>query len=219
MYNRRYIFSLIEFIHAPNIWLFGGIFEITRRYKDNKSYRYEVKLTNQHESMIGRLKVYFKNSRNRTRVMVNILGNLYLHEILPSKYEGEAFCGYENINHDFGFLENIFKTSKIDWKSALENVKGVYMIMDKSNGKKYVGAAYGESGIWSRWSCYMGTGHGHNNELTKLIKKKGIAYARSNFLLCLLEYRSMKTDDKIIIDRELYWKNSLLSREFGYNLN
>lgn len=223
-YNRKYIFSLIEFFHAPNIWIFGGIFEVTRTYTEKDGnytrYRYDVRLSNQHESMIGRLKVYFeRDGRNRARVMENTLKNLYLHEILPSKYEGEAFCGYENISHDFGFLENILSSSKADWKSALENVKGVYMIVDKCNGKKYVGSAYGESGIWSRWSCYIGTGHGHNNELTNLIKKKGIDYARRNFVFCLLEYRSMKTEDKVIIEREIYWKESLLSREFGYNRN
>jgi hypothetical protein len=30
----------------------------------------------------------------------------------------------------------------------LENVKGVYLIVDKSNGKMYVGSAYGDTGIW-----------------------------------------------------------------------
>jgi len=26
-FNRKYIFSLIQFCHEPNKWLFGGIFE------------------------------------------------------------------------------------------------------------------------------------------------------------------------------------------------
>jgi hypothetical protein len=92
--------------------------------------------------------------------------------------------------------------------------------LDKSNGKNYVGFAYGDSGIWSRWSCYIGTAHGDNDELTKLIKKEGFEYAIQNFKLSLLEYRSMKTDDKVIINRESYWKEVFLSRgEFGYNLN
>jgi hypothetical protein len=60
-------------------------------------------------------------------------------------------------------------------------VKGVYLIVDKKNGKMYVGSAYGDLGIWSRWSCYIGTGHGWNDELTKLIKDNGIQYARDNF--------------------------------------
>lgn len=45
-------------------------------------------------------------------------------------------------------------------------------------------------------------------------------YAAKNFKFILLEYRAKKTDDSIIISRENYWKDALLSRgEFGYNKN
>jgi len=106
-----------------------------------------------------------------------------------------------------------------DWKAALQSVKGVYLIVDKDNGKKYVGSAYGAFGLWQRWGCYIGTGHGWNDELTKLINKKGIEYARKNFRLSLLEYRPAYTDDQEIMSRENYWKEALLSRKFGYNRN
>ena len=129
-------------------------------------------------------------------------------------------CGYENINHDFRSIENIIRTNKPDWKAALTSIKGVYLITDKSNGKRYVGSAYGDSGIWSRWACYIGTGHGWNDELTKLVEKEGIGYARSNFVFALLEYRSMKADDKTIVEREKYWKEVLLTKgQYGYNKN
>jgi hypothetical protein len=93
----------------------------------------------------------------------------------------------------------------------------VYLIVDKSNGKMYVGSAYGDSGTWSRWACYIGTGHGWNDQLTKLIALKGIKYAREHFQFSILEFRSMRTDDQAIIDREQYWKRVLRSCEFGYN--
>jgi hypothetical protein len=140
-------------------------------------------------------------------------------QILEKPFEGEAFCGYENVEHGFSQLEVIFRQNKPDWKSALENVKGVYLIVDRSNGKMYVGSAYGDSGIWSRWACYIGTGHGWNDDLTKLINANGIDYARKNFYLSVLEFRSMRTDDKTIIDREQYWKRVLQTNAFGYNKN
>jgi hypothetical protein len=141
-------------------------------------------------------------------------------EVLKEPYSGAVFPGYENINHDFSKLKPIFKNQKSDWKGALKNIKGVYVIFDKSNGKKYIGSAYGDSGIWSRWSSYIGTGHGWNDELTTIIKNKGYSYAEENFKLSLLEYRPMKTDDKEIIRRENYWKEVLLSRgSYGYNKN
>ena len=117
-------------------------------------------------------------------------------------------------------LEYIFSHAKSDWKAALQNVKGVYVITDKNNGKRYVGSAFGSAGIWARWSSYIKNAHGHNDELTKLIKEKGKDYARENFKFALLEYRSMKTDDSAIIARENYWKEVLLSRgDYGYNKN
>jgi hypothetical protein len=218
-FSRKYIFSLIDFYPRHDLWLFAGVFEvIDRAAKGNK-----VRLIAEAEEFIGRLLVEFHRPqgwRGRAFKLEKSWDQLTLSEILNEPYSGETFCGYETINHDFHILEVIFRNNKQDWKAALENVKGVYLITDTSNNKRYVGSAYGDSGIWSRWSCYMGTGHGWNDELTELIKKHGIDYARKNFKFALLEYRSMKTDDEKIRNRESYWKEALLSRgEFGYNKN
>jgi hypothetical protein len=106
------------------------------------------------------------------------------------------------------------------FKAALENVKGVYLITDTSNGKRYVGSAYDGAGVWSRWECYAGTGHGYTDELMQLIATSGLDHARQNFRFALLEYQSMRTDDNIVIEREQYWKRVLLSRgDYGYNKN
>ena len=223
--NRKYVFILINFYPEKNIWLFGGVFEIGNHKIHKKPHLhliYETKLTNQFKAFIGRLKIYFdrKNRRQTYPNLETYIGEFAVTEILKEKYTGKKFPGYENINIGFRDLENIIKTEKTDWKTALENVKGVYLITDGKNGKKYVGAAYGENGVWARWSCYTVTGHGHNDELSKLIKEKGKDYARKNFKLSVLEYRPMKTDDKYIIERENYWKETLLSRgDFGYNKN
>lgn len=223
-FNRKYIFSVIDYYHEPSKWLFGGIFEVKKRHleKKNSVGGYEIELLPDYSNLIGRLILTYqrKSGRGQAFKLENFYNEFTVSEILKSKYLGESFCGYENINHDFVTLESIFKTQKLDWKGALKNVKGVYMIIDKNNGKKYVGSAYGEFGIWSRWACYIGTRHGWNDELTALIKKEGFDYARRNFKFSLLEYRSMKTDDSEIINRENYWKEVLLSKgEFGYNKN
>jgi hypothetical protein len=66
----------------------------------------------------------------------------------------------------------------------------------------------------------METGHGWSDELTQLIEREGIIYARQNFRVSLLEYRPARTDDTVIISREKFWKEALLSRApFGYNRN
>jgi hypothetical protein len=220
-FNRKYIFSLIDFYHEKNTWLFGGIYRVLKRGTKKYSHSYKVELTNQYSEMIGRLKLHWgRIGRAKSRRMERCIKDFTISEILKEEFTGEVFCGYENINHEFSRLETIINNSKMDWKAALENIKGIYLITDQHNGKKYVGSAYGNSGIWSRWSCYMTKGHGQNDELKELINQKGIKYARKYFRFTLLEYRNMKTDDKVIIDRESYWKEVLLSRgQFGYNRN
>jgi len=106
-----------------------------------------------------------------------------------------------------------------DWKSALSSVKGVYIITDASNGRHYIGSAYGVSGIWSRWDCYIGTGHGWNDGLIKLIRKKGKKYARDNFRFSILEVISKTVSDDYVLERETFWKNALCTRKHGYNKN
>lgn len=216
-FNRKYIFALMEFYHEPRIWLFGGIYEVISSSKRG----YQVQLLDKGQEFIGRLKIRFSRpSRAPAFNLERYYEEMDISEILKDCYTGEEFPGYENINIDFSSIEGIIRTGKPDWKAALSNIKGVYLISDVANGKRYVGSAYGDSGIWSRWSYYVGTGHGSTDELTIIVKEKGIEYARSNFVFALLEYRSMKSDDKIIIEREQYWKEVLNTRgPYGYNKN
>ncbi len=220
-FNRTYILALIDFYPEPGVWLFGGIYQVLSRTQTNQSHSYRVEGLHDHDELVGRLKIRFtRPSRIRSVRLEKYFQHMTISELLKEPYTGERFPGYESISHDFGTLEVIFRTHRPDWKVALANVKGVYLIVDKSNGKKYVGSAYGDAGVWARWSCYIGTGHGWNDELTSLIAREGLDYARQNFRISLLEYRPAKTDDRVIIEREGYWKEALLSRgQFGYNKN
>ena len=55
-------------------------------------------------------------------------------------------------------------------KQPFRTQKGVYLITDTSNGKMYVGSAYGENMILGRWKSYVKTGHGGNEGLKGLSK-------------------------------------------------
>jgi hypothetical protein len=98
-------------------------------------------------------------------------------------------------------------------------MKGVYLLTDTSTGYHYVGSAYGDAGIWSRWANYLGTGHGGNTEIDALINEKGYNYALSNFKLALLEPMVSSAEIDLVRERESYWKRVLLSRSFGLNGN
>ncbi|WP_244191168.1 GIY-YIG nuclease family protein [Prosthecochloris sp. ZM] len=220
-FSRDYIFSLIDFYPQKDTWLFGGVYRVIERKPVDNSHSYTIEAVPDYESLTGRLKITLKRPGRAKAVNFDKhYGALVVAEILPEPYSGEAFCGYDRIDIGFSMLENLISRQRTDWKTALANAKGVYLITDTENGKRYVGSAYGNSGIWSRWECYAGTGHGYNDELTKLIKQNGLEYARQNFRFAVLEYCGMKTDDQAVIAREQYWKQVLLSRgQYGYNKN
>jgi hypothetical protein len=216
-FSRPYIFSLIQFYHETDIWLFGGVFRVLGRHSD----RYDVELTDEWKNFIGRLKLKSPYRGRTTRVnMENHVSQFEVREILAEPYSGRAFPGYEEIDLSFNELETILMNGRADWKAALENIKGVYVISDVNTGKRYVGSAYGAHGIWSRWNSYIATGHGGNIELRKLTPETDIDYCRRNFRFALLEYRPEKTDDNIIISREGFWKELLMTRgQYGFNRN
>ena len=58
-----------------------------------------------------------------------------------------------------------------------------------------------------------------NVELEKLIREKGFVYVKENFQYSILENYNARMDDQYILKREAWWKETLKSREFGYNAN
>ena len=216
VFNREFIFSLMKFYREEDVWLFGGIFRVIADHGD----RYEVELTDLGEAFIGRLKIFrvFRNMATKVN-LENHYEHFEVSEILREPYSGRIFPGYENIDLPFTELETLVQNDRPDWKSALENVKGIYLITDTSTGKRYVGKASGGQGIWARWGEYTSSGHGGNKELRELVGDK-LDYARENFKFTLLEYRPAPTPDEIIDKRENYWKEVLLTRgRYGLNQN
>ncbi len=228
-WNRKFIFSIIELPNKPHRWLFGGIFQVIShepgKSSDGKNgILYKVDLDPQGEPLIGRLIIrWVKDARAKGRKPESMLSDMSVVEILPEPYIGEDFPGYANINHSYATLEKLWQESKPDWVAALMHCQGVYLITDIETGLRYVGSAYGEEGIWSRWGSYFQTGgHGNNKLIKKLLaeKAKGVDYARKNFQISLLEQASSRDSEQYVIKRENYWKEVLLTRsKFGFNDN
>ena len=217
-FNRPLIFALMQFYHESDSWLFGGVYRVLARHDD----RYDVELTELGENFVGRLKLGSPYRNRTTRVrMESHYDSFRVREILREPYTGKPFPGYEEIDVSFQELETLVRKDRPDWKIALESVKGVYLVTDTQTGRRYVGSAYGEHGVWSRWSSYIFSGHGENVELRKLTNDDGnLDYYRAHFRFALLERRLSNTPDNIITDREAYWKRILLTRgEHGLNRN
>lgn len=228
-WNRTYVFSIIEIPNRRNLWLFGGLFEVlSYKYKLDRLGRerpnYKLALSEIGEPLIGRLIIEWeKDGRAKGRKPEKMLNNMEVFEVLSNRYSGEDFPGYANINHRYEDLEAIWDQGKEDWYAALSHCHGVYLITDEKTGKRYVGSAYGDQGIWDRWSSYLSDGvHGGNLGLKELLGKRKNAklYARRYFTFSLLEQASSRASEQFVIQREGFWKEVLLTRgPFGMNLN
>ena len=150
----------------------------------------------------------------------NHFADFEVQEILREPYTGRPFQGYEDIDLSFDELETLVRNNRPDWKAALENAKGIYLITDTKTARRYVGSAYGELGIWSRWRSYVESGHGGNVELRSLANDTSLGYCRANFRFAVLEHRSSRTPDDVVVERETFWKHILFTRgEGGLNRN
>ena len=213
-FNRKFIFSLAQVYYETDSWLFGGVFQVTERLPD----RYEVELTDQGAPFVGRLKLGSPYRSRLTRVnMEGKYEEFKVLEILREPYSGRPFPGFERIDLSFLELEVLARNDRLDWRAALESIKGVYLITvhTPNTVHRYVGAAYGEHGIWSRWIEYMETGHGENAGLRKLVAPRGLDYCRQCFRFALLEYMPRNTPDESVQDREAHWKSILGTRGRG----
>ncbi len=223
-FNRPFIFALMQFYHEVDSWLFGGVFRVIKLHRDAvdpSKVRYQVELAEQGKEFIGRLKIQHQYPKRATRVLMEKhYESFKVLEILRESYTGMQFPGYENVDVSFSELEGIIRNERPDWKGALENAKGIYLITDTLTGGRYIGSAYGEHGLWSRWSNYVDTGDGGNVGLRELIGNEDRAYYREHFRFALLEYRWSMTPDDVILARENHWKAVLLTREAnGLNRN
>lgn len=146
--------------------------------------------------------------------------NFVVDEIWPKELKRTVskFEDYDSVELSFTELREVIDGHYSDYYKALSMVKGIYMIVDGNTGKLYIGSAYGDDGIWGRWSSYANSFHGGNLELKKLFEEYGENYFEK-FKYIILHILPMKISDKEIIELESKYKNRFLTKEFGWNDN
>lgn len=228
-WTRKYIISLIYY--SKDLWLYGGVYEVLPinpsaiSEGEWQGWKYETKLLDIHSDLIGRAVFYFKKEFRASYPTLELKSakgmspsDIYVSSIFEKKVAITDFLGFDNVNINHETLRLIINDEISSWKSALSNVKGIYLITDKSTGKHYVGSACGEMCIWQRWSEYAKNGHGGNTELKELLRVNGDDH-KFNFRYSVLEICNMSLGNEYILDRENYWKQVLMTREFGLNNN
>jgi hypothetical protein len=213
------ILSLINL--EKDRWLFAGVYVVDERAKSTSTggYRYSTHEVSGLEHLVGKAIVLFK----RTGRQAYLLGpkwkdHLFVAELRSQRMAVGDFPGYKSVLLSYKMLQIVVHESNPSWRTALSNVAGVYLITDTSDGKLYVGSAYGGEGIWQRWTVYAQNGHGGNKEIDRLLSEKGRVHAQ-HFQFSLLEVCDLDADSDYVIEREIHWKTVLKTREFGLNKN
>lgn len=229
-FGRPSIVSLIYY--DRDIWMFGGVYRVLPTEPQPietsdgwRGWRYDTELTDKATEYIGRAFFRFKKEFRASYPMLELdpkngepIAEMPLSHILDKRVALTDFPGFDSVNIDYKTLKYIVSDNLLSWKAALSNVKGIYLIVDTHTGRQYVGSAYGDDCLWQRWSNYAKDGHGGNVELRELLKANGAEY-RYHFKYSILEVCNMNLGNEYIISRESHWKEVLLTRQFGLNLN
>lgn len=202
-------------------WLLTTIKEVSHELNVMHGINYKGQECEQYSMYFGRVIIkYSKSHQTQVRRFESIIEEMIVDQILPSKYDGKSFPGYDSVRLSYSELDIIINRNKTDWVSALSNQKAIYLITDLKSGNQYVGAAYGENGmLFQRWTNYIQNGHGGNKLLKEIVKKEGFDYIKHNFQYSILENYNLGRDREYILGRESWWKVTLGSRTFGLNNN
>ncbi|MBL8281952.1 MAG: GIY-YIG nuclease family protein [Acinetobacter junii] len=210
----QFTIGLIRIKQNEDLWLLVHVGRVTKDLNKFNDVGYEFEALEQYRKFFGRLVVKYKNSSQTLIRWANtIIDECEVHQLLPDIFDNDIFPGYENVNISWQELTRVIE--KESWKTALQNQKAVYLITDISNGKQYVGSAYAENMLLNRWQNYVKSRYGGNVQLKQLSKE----HIENYFRYSILDIFKSTTDDKVILSRESWWKDTLMTRKFGYNSN
>ena len=97
------------------------------------------------------------------------------------------------------------------WAARLREWRGVYLIVDESDGARYVGMAGGADNLLSRWRAHVR----HDSGVTVELMQRDPA----RFRFSILQRVSPDMESSELAAIESSWKERLHSRQFGLNRN
>lgn len=103
------------------------------------------------------------------------------------------------------------RTLPREWAQKLSGWRGVYLIVDESNGGRYVGSAYGADNLLGRWKAHIARDTGVTAELGQ--RDTG------SFRFSILQLLLHDADAAEVQALEANWKLRLHTREWGLNRN
>lgn len=176
------------------------------------------------ESLADRLVVEWASPRNWHRRATSA-AELPVLEIADR--DKVAFPGFDRVVLSYRQLQEMVSDQRYaDWRVALSEVQGIYLITDSSDGKQYVGKADGAERILGRWTSYARDGHAGNLALRELAfagAGDAAPATRTNharhFVFSILRVFGPSTSTSEVDAAESHYKRALMTREFGLNRN
>ena len=118
-----------------------------------------------------------------------------------------AFPGFASFSCDVEEVERL----PASWVDTLRNVKGVYLLVDRESGERYVGLGPRPRQPVGQMVRLRQDGHGGDRELRRL--------GRRPYRVTILQAVPMTSPDEDVLATESLWKEKLMTRTFGLNAN
>jgi hypothetical protein len=214
--------EIISLIHLQDDkWLFVGIYHVLgvkhRKEGEKTWYEYGTKEMSGLDHLTGRVVVQFRKRFIASYLIgLKYIDKLLVSEIREKRMRVSDFPGYNAVDLPYRLLRTVVRKNTPQWKSALSNVSGVYLVTDRKTGKLFVGSAQGGDTIWHHWVSFAITGHADIKPLRQLLSREVGDY-QFNFRFSILEVCDLSTSKDYVLAREAHWKNILHTVAFGYN--
>lgn len=219
---RFWVILIADGKRRSRLW---GTFEnhgevVAERTDVNRSF--DLRLSRFLAPLNDRLVIEWDSPRNWHRRAASA-ANLPVLEIADR--DKVPFPGFDGVLLKYHELCDMVENPRYaDWRVALKEVQGIYLITDSTNGKQYVGKADGAERLLTRWTTYARDGHGGNVALRELAYDSAAGettktdHAR-NFVFSLLRVFGPSTPSTEVDSAESHYKDALMTRQFGLNRN
>lgn len=164
---------------------------------------FDLKLHARLQDLRGRLVIKARLTPNYVRLAENLQAPvLALHQ--KSSF-GSAPPPWREMRPSAGML----RTLPASWVQKLRDWRGIYLIVDESNGARYVGSAAWADNFYGRWCAHVAGDHGATAGFVSCRPK--------NFRFSILERMSPDATVGEVSRREQTWMERLHAFEFGLN--
>ncbi|MFI7582160.1 GIY-YIG nuclease family protein [Kocuria sp. M1N1S27] len=217
---RYWVILIADGARRSRLW---GTFENHGEAERSVRRSFDLRLSGFLAPLFGRLVVEWDNPRSWHR-SASAASAAKLPVLEIADRDKVPFPGFDRVLLNHYELRDMVETPRYaDWRVALAEVQGIYLITDSTNGKQYVGKADGAERFLGRWRAYANDGHGGNVALRELIEdsKDNTAegdYVR-HFVYSILRVFGPSTSSSEVDAAESHYKRALLTRGFGLNRN